>query len=174
MIKYQSGGKMARININNIENVEGKYHLMFHDGKIRVENAKNDLRYAFFSLLFFACLVLLFIVISGFNLYYVGFAVVFLILFFVTFVYLKREKKKGIKDCVYAVQNSKTTDIVAKQVDNRKAGRVIVNSMSSTLDKYDEKEKFPGIIKKYKRKIKHDHIVGIINQFEEESKKKGK
>lgn len=165
---------MARLNINNIENVEGKYHLMFREGKDTVESAKNDMRFAWFSLLFFACLVLLFIVISGFNLYYAGFAVVFLIFFVVMCVYSRRRRKKAIKQCVYAVQNSKTTDIVAKQVDNRRASQAIVKSMSSTIDKYDAKEKYPGFIKKYKRKRKHDHIVGIITQFEEENNKKSK
>ncbi len=165
---------MARFNINNIENVEGKYHLMFYEGKNIVEETKNDLRFAWFSLLFVACLLLLFIIISGFNLFYVGFGVVFLIIFVVAYIYLKRERRKGIKQCVYAVQNSKTTDIIAKQVDNREAGKLIVNSMSSTLDKYDVKEKFPNFFQKLKRKHKHNHIVGIINQFEEESKKNTK
>ncbi len=165
---------MARLNINNIENVEGKYHLMFYEGKNIVQEAKNDIRYAWFSLLLVACLVLLFILVSGFNLFYVGFAVVFLIIFLVTYIYLKREKRKGVKQCIYAVQNSKTTDIVAKQVDNRKTGKLIVNSMSSTIDKYDAKEKFPKFTQKLKRRQKHNHIVGIINQFEEETKKQDK
>lgn len=165
---------MARLNINNIENVEGKYHLMFYEGKNIVEEAKNDIRYAWFSLLFVACLILLFIIVSGFNLYYVGFAVVFLVIFLIAYVFLKREKRKGVKQCIYAVKNSKTTDIVAKQIDNRKAGKVIIHSMSSTIDKYDTKEKFPKFTQKLKRIRKHHHIVGIINQFEEENNKKSK
>ena len=165
---------MARLNINNIENVEGKYHLMFYEGKNIVEEAKNDIRYAWFSLLFVACLILLFIIVSGFNLYYVGFAVVFLVIFLIAYVFLKREKRKGVKQCIYAVKNSKTTDIVAKQIDNRKAGKVIIRSMSSTIDKYDTKEKFPKFTQKLKRIRKHHHIVGIINQFEEENNKKSK
>lgn len=165
---------MARIDINNIENVEGKYHLMFYEGKNIVEETKNDIRYAWFSLLFVACLILLFILVSGFNLYYIGFAVVFAIIFLISYIFLKREKRKGIRQCIYAVTNSKTTDIVAKQVDNRKAGKVIINSMSSTIDKYDAKEKFPKFTQKLKRIRKHHHIVGIINQFEEENNKKSK
>lgn len=157
---------MARHNINNIENVEGKYHLVFFEGRKMVEAAKNDLRYALFSLLFFSSLILLFIIISGFNLYYVGFALVFLVFFVVTCFYLFREKRRGVKQCIYAVRNSKTTDIVAKQVDNRKAGKVIVKSMSSTIDKYETKEKFPKFSQKLKRKRKHNHIVEVITKFD--------
>ncbi len=164
---------MARMNINNIENVEGKYHLMFFEGKNIVENAKNDLRYAWFSLLLFASLVLVFIIISGFNLFYVGFVLVFLIFFVAMLIYLSRTKRKGIKQCIYAVQNSHTSDIVAKQVDRRGASKAIIKSMSSTLDRFDAKEKFPKFRQKLKRKRKHDHIVGAIMQFEEEEKKKG-
>lgn len=161
-----------RANINNIENVEGEYHVMFFEGKNIVEAAKNELRYAWFSLLFFSALLLLFIVISGFNLYYVGFLAVFLVVFLVFYILLKREKRKGVKQCVYAVQKSRTTDIVAKQVDNRKAGRALVRSMSGTLDKYDVKEKYPKLRQKIKRRLRHEHIVDAITQFEEENKKK--
>lgn len=162
---------MARLNINNIENVEGKYHLMFYEGKSMVESAKNDIRYAWFSLLLVVAIILLFTIIAGFNLYYVGFALVFLVFFVAIYIYLKREKRKGIKQCIYAVKNSKTTDIVAKQVDNRKAGKIIVDSMSSTIDKYDAKSKFPKLRQKIKRHRKHKHIVGIITQFENDSNK---
>lgn len=163
---------MTRLNINNIENVEGKYHLMFFEGKNMVEQAKGDIRYAWFSLLFFLTLILLFVIISGFNLFYIGFLVVFLLFFLFTYIYLKRQKKKGIKQCIYAVQNSKSTDIVAKQVDTRKASKVIMKSMSSTIDKYDTKEKYPTFTQKWKRRRKHSHIVDVINQFEEGNKKK--
>ena len=158
---------MARLNIDNIENVEGKYHLMFVEGKNGVESAKNNVRYALFSLL-------LFIILSGFNLYYVGFGGVFLIFFIVDIIVLLKDKKRNTKQCIYAVQNSKTTDIVAKQVDRRKAGKVMVDSMSSTIDKYDAKEKFPGFMQKIKRKYRHNHIVGIITEFERENKKEEK
>ena len=158
---------MARLNIDNIENVEGKYHLMFVEGKNGVESAKNNVRYALFSLL-------LFIILSGFNLYYVGFGGVFLIFFIVDIIVLLKDKKKNTKQCIYAVQNSKTNDIVAKQVDRRKAGKVMVDSMSSTIDKYDAKEKFPGFMQKIKRKYRHNHIVGIITEFERENKKEEK
>ncbi len=164
---------MARMNINNIENVEGKYHLMFYEGKNIVENAKNDLRFAWFSFLLFACLVLIFIIISGFNLFYIGFVLVFLIFFVTMLIYLSRTKRKAVKQCIYAVQNSQTSDIVAKQVDRRGASRAIIKSMSSTLDRYDAREKFPKFRQKIKRKRKHDHIVSAIMQFEEEDKKKG-
>ena len=165
---------MARLNIDNIENVEGKYHLMFVEGKNGVESAKNNVRYALFSLLLFAALLLLFIILSGFNLYYVGFGGVFLIFFIVDIIVLLKDKKKNTKQCIYAVQNSKTTDIVAKQVDRRKAGKVMVDSMSSTIDKYDAKEKFPGFMQKIKRKYRHNYIVGIITEFERENKKEEK
>ncbi len=161
-----------RANINNIENVEGEYHVMFFEGKNMVEAAKNELRYAWFSLLFFSALLLIFIIVSGFNLYYVGFLGVFLIAFLLFYIFLKREKHRGVKQCVYAVQKSKTTDIVAKQVDNRRAGRALVRSMSGTLDRYDVKEKYPKWHQKIKRRLRHEHIVDAITQFEEENKKR--
>lgn len=161
---------MARMNINNIENVEGKYHLMFFEGKKIVEQAKNDIRYAWFSLLLFVSLILIFVILSGFNLFYIGFLLVFVLFFLAVLIILIRQKKKGTKQCIYAVQNSKTTEIIAKQVDNRKASKAIVKSMSSTLDKYDAKEKYPKFRQKIKRKRKHDHIVDIITDFEKEKK----
>ena len=69
------------------------------------------------------------------------------------------------------MQNSKTTDIVAKQVDNRGAGKALVKSMSSTVDRYAAKEKYPSVLQKFKRKRKHMHLVGIISEFEKEDKK---
>ncbi|MBQ7327913.1 MAG: hypothetical protein IJX00_03010 [Clostridia bacterium] len=162
---------MAKLNINNIENVEGKYHLMFLEGKNAVETAKNDLRFANFSMLLFATFVLLFVIVSGFNIYYLAFLLIFLIVFAVTLGCLFRVKRKATKKCVYAVQNSKTTDIVAKQVDNRGAGKALVKSMSSTVDRYAAKEKYPSVLQKFKRKRKHMHLVGIINEFEKEDKK---
>lgn len=165
---------MARLNINNIENVEGKYHLVFLEGKKTVEEAKNDLRFACFSLLLFCAFVLIFVIVSGFNMYYVGFLVVFLAFFFAMLIYLSIVKHKGKKQCIYAVQNSRTSDIVAKQVDRRRAGRAIVRSMTNTIDKYDSRKKYPTILKKYKRKRKHAHLVGVINEFEKEEAKKKK
>ncbi len=163
---------MARLNIKNIENVEGKYHLMFFEGKKMIENANNDLRFSIFSFLLFTCLLLLFVIISGFNLFYIGFMLVFLIFFLSMVIYLLRVKRKGKKQCILAVQSSRANEIVAKQVDNRGAGKAIVKSMSSTLDKYDAKQKYPSFLQKYKRKRKHDHLVGIITEFEKEEKKK--
>ena len=165
---------MARININNIENVEGKYHLVFLEGKNTVEQAKNDLKFACFSLLAFCAAILLFVIFSCFNMYYVGFLVVFLVFFSGMLVYILIVKHKGKKQCIYAVQNSRTSDIVAKQVDRRKAGRAIVRSMSSTLDKYDAKKKYPGFYRKFKRSRKHAHLVGVITEFEKEDNKKKK
>ncbi len=161
---------MAKLNIKNIENVEGEYHLMFFEGKNIIESAKNEMRYAVMSLLFFACFVVFFIVISGFNLFYVGFMIVFFVVFLTMTIYLMREKKKGIKQCVYAVQKSRTTDIVNKQVDTRKMSKVFVRSMTNTLDKYDAKEKYPHMVQKFKRKRKHAHLAGAIEKFEKEGK----
>lgn len=165
---------MARFNINNIENVEGKYHLMFFEGKNIVQTAKNDIRFAWMSLLVFMGLLLLFVVLSGFNLFYIGFAGVFLVVFVTIYVYLKRQKKKGVKQCIYAVQNSKSSDIVAKQVDNRGTGKAFVKSITDSIDKYDINEKYPNIVLKYKRRRKVGHIVGAVTKFEEEEKKKAK
>ena len=163
---------MAKLNINNIENVEGKYHLMFFEGKNAVEAAKNDLRFAWFSLLLFVCMLLVFVVFTELNMFYIGFFGVFIVVFLVTVIILSRQKRRGKRQCVYAVQNSKTTDIVNKQVDNRGAGKAIVKSMSNTIDKYDAKKQYKGIFQKYKRRKKHKHIVGIIMDFENEKEKK--
>lgn len=162
---------MAKLNINNIERVEGKYHVTFLEGKNSYDEAKLDLRNAWFSLLFYSLLLLTFILVTSFNLYYIGFALVYLIIFVAMAVTFSIQKKKSLKQCVYAVQNSKTTDIVAKQVDARKASRVFVDSMSSTLDKYDAQEKFPRLTQKIIRKQRHKHIASIITDFEEEKKK---
>ena len=70
-----------------------------------------------------------------------------------------------------AVENSKQSDIVAKHIDDRSTGKAFVKSMSSTIDKYDEKKKFPGLVKKIVRKRKHDHLVDVITEFEKEEKK---
>lgn len=163
---------MKHYNINNIENVEGKYHLMFLEGKNMIDSAKAELRYAWGSLLVFAAAVLLFIIISGFNLFYVGFGVVFLIFFVTIVVFLAREKRKGIKQCVRAVQNSHSTDIVNKQVDKRKRNKAFVKSMTNTLDKYDEKNKYPHMVQKYFRRKRHKHIATVISNFENEKSKK--
>lgn len=163
---------MAKLDINNIENVEGKYHVMFFEGKNTVESAKNDLRFTWFSLLFFVSLLLIFVIVSGFNLFYVGFFGVFIVFFLAFYVYSRRLKRRATKQCIYAVQNSKTSDIIAKQVDHRNASKAIVKSMSSTIDKYDAKEKYPSFLQKYKRRKKHKHLVGIITEFEKENNKK--
>ncbi len=161
---------MAKMNIKNIENVEGEYHLMFFEGKNIVESAKNDLRNAWISLLFFASFIVFFILISDFNLFYVGFMLAYLVFFLTVVIYLSCEKKKGMKQCVYAVQKSRTTDIVNKQVDTRKVSKAFVRSMSNTLDKYDTKEKYPHMVQKFKRKRRHAHLVSAINDFEKEGK----
>lgn len=135
---------MANLNINNIENVEGEYHLKFIEGKKTVEKAKNDLRYAFFSLLLFVALVLIFVLVSGFNLFFAGFLIVYLIVCTVMFVYGFIQKRKGKKDCIYAVQNSKAEDVISKQVDNR--GKVITEKT-----------------KKKQRKRRRAQIVRVIN-----------
>lgn len=163
---------MAKININNIENVEGKYHLMFLEGKSMVENAKNDLRFSIFALLLFAVCIMVFVMVSGFNLFYVAFLGVFLVFFLVMVIYNLRQKSVGKKQCIYAVQHSKTSDIIAQQIDNRRTGKAIVKSMSSTIDKYDANQKFPTLLSKFKRSRKHAHLVGIINDFEKEEKRK--
>ena len=162
---------MAKVKIRNIENVEGKYHLMFLEGKNMMENARNDMLFSIFAMLLFSVCIGVFTLVSGFNIFYIAFLAIFFIFFFVMVVHLIIVKHKGAKQCVYAVQNSKPTDIVAKQIDNRSTGMAFVKSMSSTIDKYDEKKNFPGIVRKIKRKRKHDHLVDVITEFEKEEKK---
>lgn len=144
---------------------------MFVEGKNMVENAKNELRFAYVSLLAFVAFVILFVLLSGFNLFYIGFMAVFLVGFLTIFIFLKKEKKRGIKQCIYAVQNSKTSNIVAKQIDTRKMSEAFVKSMSGTIDSYDENDKYPRFTQKLKRKRRHNHLVGAIQQFEDEDKK---
>lgn len=139
---------MASLNIKNIENVEGEYHLKFLEGKKTYENAKTDLRYAFFSLLLFITVVLVFILISGFNLFFVGFIVVYIVFFVAMLIYALIQKHKGKKECVYAVQNSRTEDIISKQVDYR--GKILSDR------------------KKIKqRKKRRAHLARILNQKSE-------
>ena len=162
---------MAKTNIKNIENVEGKYHLAFAEGKKIIENAKQDLRFSFFAFLLFAVCILIFVLITGFSIFYIGFLAIFLIFFLITVIYLCIQIRAGKKQCLNAVKNSKASDIIATQIDYRKTGRAIIRSMSSTIDEYDADEKFPGLIRKTKRKIKHIHLAGVINSFEKEEKK---
>lgn len=163
---------MANLNIKNIENVEGKYHLMFLEGKNIVDEAKNNIRFSVFALLLFLVSVMIFILLQGFSLFYVAFLAIFLIFFLIMLFYSLVQKRTGKKQCIYAVQQSKATDIIARQIDNRRTGKAVVKSMSSTLDKYDADEKYPTIFKKLRRQRKHAHLVGIISDFEKEEKKR--
>ena len=147
---------------------------MFFEGKNMVNSAKTELHHAWFLLLVFCAIIAVCIVFSGFNLYYVGFLGVFLIGFVAIVIYLKREKRRGVKQCAYAVKNTKSTDIVAKQVDNRKLSRVFVNSISGTIDKFDVQKKYPSFRDKLKRKRRHDKFVDMISQFEMEDEKRKK
>ncbi len=144
---------------------------MFLEGKNIISEAKSDLRYAWLTLFLFIFVVFIFVVISSFNFYYVGFLAVFLVFFLAICIYLKIEKRKGIKQCIYAIENSKSSDIVAKQIDSKLMSKVFVNSISSTIDVYDEQEKFPTFRQKIKRKRKHTRIMEEINKFEEEEEK---
>lgn len=157
---------MARININNIEKVEGKYHLMFLEGRNMISVAKNELRYLYFSLLLFACLAFLFIKISGFNLYYVGFIGVFLIFFLVALIWFKRQKRLGNKQCIYAVTNSKSTDIVARQIDVRKADKVLVKSVFEGVDRFDKKDTYENKASRKEGKKKQKRLARKITEFE--------
>ncbi len=165
---------MAKVNVKNIENVEGEYHLMFYEGKNIVEAAKNELRFLWSSLLFFVALLLLFVIISGFNEFYIYFAFAYVVVFVLMFVYLKFQKRKGVKQCVYAVANSNSSEIVAKQVDKRKAGRLFVKSMSNTIDKYELDKKYPFFIQRFLRRRRQSRIADAVTEFEKinESRKK--
>lgn len=148
---------MAKININNIENVEGKYHLMFLEGKDGVEEAKNDLRYAVFSLLLFVVAVLMFIMVSGFNLFYVGFILVFLVFFSVMASYCTISKNKNIKKCVYAVQNSKPEDVISSQVDSRKNRRHYMTTMPRKI--YKSKSRISTLINNLRVRRRDVHLT---------------
>lgn len=153
---------MSRININNIENVEGKYHLMFYEGREMMKNAKTEKRYALTVLLFFTFLVVLFIYFSNFNLFYVGFVGVFLVIFAITMILLNHQKNVGKKQCIYAVQNSKASEIVNKQVDARRAGKIVAKSFYSTFDN-------PEMSRKEGRK-KQRALSHKITDFKDHSK----
>lgn len=143
---------MANIDINTIEKVEGEYHLMFLEGKKLVESSKNDMRYAFFAFLLFVSLVLVFVLISGFNLFLVGFLLVYLIVFVAMVVYSLIQKHKGKKKCIYAVQNSNANDIVSKQVDTR--GKIVSDRR----------------VRKQKRR-RRVHIARLLSQKQKEDNK---
>ena len=162
---------MAKVNLKYIENVEGKYHLAFLEGKKAMESAKADIRNAVFSLLLFCALVAIFILVSGFNEFYIYFLVIFLVLFVAMIVVFSLQRHKGKKMCVRAVENSKSTDIVNKQASVEKASRAMVESMSSTVDKYDAREKFPGIRRKIIRKTRHKYLAGKVSKLEREEQK---
>lgn len=163
---------MAKVKLKYIENVEGDYHLQFLEGKKLMESAKADIRSSVFSLLLFCALLGLFVLISGFNLYYLLMLFVFVILFIAMIVTFSLQRKKGKKQCLKAVLASKNTDIVNKQASIEKMSRAMVESMSSTIDKYDTKEKFPGIVRKVIRKGRHRQLANEITEFEEEQPKK--
>lgn len=154
---------MAKINLNNIENVEGKYHVMFYEGKIMVDYAKTEIKYAFLSLLFFLAVILLLIIISGFNLFYLGFVAVFLLVFLTTVILLKRQQRVGKRQCVFAVQNSHTSDIVNKQVDVRKSSKLLSKSVCGKVE--DETH-----LQKKFRKQKQKQLASKIRQFEKQEK----
>ncbi len=162
---------MAKVKLRYIENVEGKQHLNFIEGRKLMQSAKTDLRNSIFSFLFFCALIFLFVLISGFNFYYIGFLIAFIVLFVAMICVFSLQKRKGRKKCIKAVLNSKNTDIINK-VSITKSSRAIVESMSSTIDKYEAKEKFPGVVKKVIRKGRHIHIANEIVDFEEEKSKK--
>lgn len=131
--------------------------MMFLEGKETVENAKNDLRYSVFALLLFIVAVLLFIMVSGFNLFYIGFIVVFLIFFSIMATYSTISKNKGIKKCVYAVQNSKPEEIVAFQVDSRKNRRHYMTTMPKKI--YKSNNRISNLINNLRFRRKDVHIV---------------
>ena len=162
---------MAKVKLRYIENVEGKQHLNFIEGRKLMQSARADLRNSIFSLLLFCALIFLFIIISGFNFFYIGFLVAFLVIFIAMIVVFSIQSRRGRKKCVKAVLNSKNTEIV-NRASISKSSRAIVESMSSTLDKYEAKEKFPGIVKKVIRKGRHIHKANEITEFEEEKLKK--
>lgn len=160
-----------KVKLRYIENVEGRNHLNFIEGRKLMQSARNDLRNAIFSFLFLCGLTFLFILISGFNLYYVGFLVVFFVFFIAMIVVFSLQSHRGRKKCIRAVLNSKNTEIV-NRASISKSSKAIVESMSSTIDKYEAREKFPGIIKKVIRKGRHIHKANEITEFEEEKMKK--
>lgn len=164
---------MAKVKLKYIENVEGNNHLAFIEGKKLMDDAKADIRNAVFSLLLFCALLALFVLISGFNLYYLLLLLVFIVIFIAMIVTFSLQRKKGKKQCIKAVLASKNTDIVNKQASVEKTSRAVVESMSSTIDKYDAKEKFPGIARKLVRSNRHKKMAEQIAEFEEETDNKG-
>ena len=160
---------MKKVDLKHIENVEGKYHLVFLEGRKTMECAKEDLRNAFFSLLLFGALLAGFVLIGGFNFFYIYFLLAFLVVFIAMITVFLLQKRKGKKKCVYAVSHSKNTEIVNK-ASVRKSSRAIVESMSSTIDKYEARKKYPGIVKKVIRRRRHAHKASEIADFERENK----
>ena len=94
---------MKKVDLKHIENVEGKYHLVFLEGRKTMECAKEDLRNAFFSLLLFGALLAGFVLIGGFNFFYIYFLLAFLVVFIAMITVFLLQKRKGKKKCCVSI-----------------------------------------------------------------------
>lgn len=150
---------MKKVDLKHIENIEGKYHLAFLEGKKMIAGANEDLRNALFSLLLFGALIAVFILISGFNLFYVYFLVAFLVVFIAMVVVFALQKRKGKKQCVFAVSHSKKTEIVNKSASMERASKVIASSVARDFEKNSTN-------KKIKKSMREN-----LDNFDKEEKK---
>ena len=150
---------MDKVDLKHIENVEGKYHLTFLEGKKIINSASEDIRNALFSLLLFGALIAVFILISGFNLYYVYFLVAFLVVFIAMIVVFALQKRKGRKQCVFAVSHSKKTEIINKSASVERTSKVIASSVAKDFEKNSTN-------KKIKKSMREN-----LDNFDKEEKK---
>ena len=124
-----------------------------------IAGANEDLRNALFSLLLFGALIAVFILISGFNLFYVYFLVAFLVVFIAMVVVFALQKRKGKKQCVFAVSHSKKTEIVNKSASMERASKVIASSVARDFEKNSTN-------KKIKKSMREN-----LDNFDKEEKK---
>lgn len=135
------------MDLKHVENVEGKYHLTFLEGKNIVNSANEDLRNALFALLLFGALLAVFILVSGFNIYYIYFLVAFLVVFVAMMVVFSLQKRKGKKQCAFAVSHSKSTEIINKEASSERKSSVISSSLSKDYEKNVTNKKMRKAIK---------------------------
>ena len=147
------------MDIKRVENVEGKYHLTFLEGKKTMESAKADLRSALFSLLLFCALVVVFILVGGFNFFYIYFLIAFLVAFIAMIVVFSLQKSKGKKQCKYALNHAKPTEIVNKSASMERTSKVIASSVARDFEKNSTN-------KKIKKSMREN-----LDNFDKEEKK---
>ncbi len=132
--------EIKKKGLKKVEDVEGMYHLAYIEGKERIANAKTFIISALCYLLLFTGLIVIFTIFSGLNFYLIGFELIFILIFFVMFFVGKREKKKGINECLYAVNRSNEWAVVHKKAKEKKVRKSTIKVISTDIEKYGERK----------------------------------